>query len=140
MDKTMIRLELDRTPISVNSAYYFKRYGRRIIKIKNAKAKQFFMHVKEKAKELKVKPFDCPVEVDLTFYFKDRRRHDVDNYQKIMNDALTKVLWNDDTQIFKLTSRKYDGCGFVKTIIEVKPYGSKVVTEGIEMEYIQTDE
>lgn len=48
----------------------------------------------------KPKPKTPPsfAEVTLTFYFKDRRRHDADNYQKMILDGLVSagVIQDDD--------------------------------------------
>ena len=121
-----MKLELDRVPISVNHAYYFKRFGNRTIKIKTTKAKEFFNYVKSKVVEKKlIKLFLEPVDVRITIFFDDKRRRDIENYTKIMLDALTGLFWKDDSQIYHLVLRK--AFGKERTIIEVKPYESSVL-------------
>lgn len=42
-------------------------------------------------------------------YFENKRRRDLDNVLKIVMDALKKVLWDDDTQVDEIyTRRSYD--------------------------------
>lgn len=45
-------------------------------------------------------PITGDIKVKLTFYPPDRRRRDLENFEKTFNDALTKAgLWLDDSQI-----------------------------------------
>lgn len=123
-----IELEiLDMAP-SVNSAYYFIRKGKRTIKVKTPLANEWIQIVKEHFKEkysiLDNLLFNEKLELSLEFYFTDDRRHDVDNFQKITIDALTKVCWADDTQIQKITSQKYERSLIKKTIIKVRRFKS----------------
>ena len=37
--------------------------------------------------------------VELVAYVPDRRRRDVDNFQKQIGDSLNRILWDDDSQI-----------------------------------------
>ena len=48
---------------------------------------------------------DCEMKMDL--FFKDKRKHDIDNFGKICIDSLQKIVYNDDSQIQKLTTEKY---------------------------------
>lgn len=47
------------------------------------------------------------IQIEVNFYFKDKRRRDWDNYHKILMDALTGIVWLDDSQIFRATVTKY---------------------------------
>lgn len=47
------------------------------------------------------------IKVAVKLYFKDKRRRDVDNYNKILLDALTGIVWEDDSQIEELTISKH---------------------------------
>ena len=50
-----------------------------------------------------------PIEVELKLYFGTKRVVDVDNFNKLVLDAGTGILWDDDSQIQKLTvSKHYD--------------------------------
>lgn len=49
---------------------------------------------------------DKKYEMELSLFFKDNRAHDIDNFSKIVLDAATGFIWNDDKQIMKLTITK----------------------------------
>lgn len=53
----------------------------------------------------KLESADCDVKIDL--YFKDKRRRDVDNYNKLVLDALEGIVYEDDKQIQKLIVEKH---------------------------------
>jgi Holliday junction resolvase RusA-like endonuclease len=44
--------------------------------------------------------------VRLVFYVKDEQRKDVDNMTKLVFDALTKIVWHDDSQVKELMAWK----------------------------------
>jgi crossover junction endodeoxyribonuclease RusA len=48
------------------------------------------------------KPTKKAVEVFIELYFDSNRKHDIDNYGKILLDSLTGIVWNDDNQIWKM--------------------------------------
>ena len=57
----------------------------------------------------KGKPIEGDVSVDIIIYFGDRRKNDWDNFHKVSMDALTGIVWIDDSQIKKATVLKeYD--------------------------------
>ena len=47
-----------------------------------------------------------PLEVSICLYFKAQRKHDIDNYGKILLDSLTGIVWEDDSQIWKMNVSK----------------------------------
>ena len=47
---------------------------------------------------------NCNMEIIL--FFKDKRRRDVDNYNKLVLDSLEGIVYEDDKQIQKLTVEK----------------------------------
>lgn len=47
------------------------------------------------------------IEVKLDLYFGDKRKRDVDNFNKLILDAGTGILYADDSQIQKLTIAKH---------------------------------
>ena len=47
----------------------------------------------------KGKPIDGDVEVSVRFFFSTRRRADLDNFNKLWADALTGIVYQDDSQI-----------------------------------------
>jgi Holliday junction resolvase RusA-like endonuclease len=55
------------------------------------------------------KPLAEPLRIAATLFFGTKRVHDVDNYGKLLLDACTGLLWDDDGQIVEMTVRKdYD--------------------------------
>jgi crossover junction endodeoxyribonuclease RusA len=51
------------------------------------------------------KPISDPVVVKVSLWWSDRRRHDLDNIKGLL-DALTGILWDDDSQIVELLITK----------------------------------
>lgn len=61
-------------------------------------------------------PVNVPLDVEMTFYFPLPSRHkksllhfcrpDLDNLQKLVLDALTGIVWKDDSIICKITCQK----------------------------------
>lgn len=55
------------------------------------------------------KPLTGSLCMEVTLYFGTRRRADIDNFNKLWADALTGIVWEDDSQIIELRLRKaYD--------------------------------
>lgn len=52
------------------------------------------------------KPLDTPLRVNLALYWPDKRKHDIDNI-KVILDALTGIVWEDDNQIIDLHITKH---------------------------------
>lgn len=59
--------------------------------------------------QVKTAPLSGPLSVTLTIYHGDRRVRDIDNYNKLVFDALTGIAYEDDGQIDELRLvRRYD--------------------------------
>lgn len=57
----------------------------------------------------KGKPIEGDVAVRITLYFGTKRKADLDNFNKLSLDALTGIVWHDDSQIAELSLRRaYD--------------------------------
>jgi len=56
--------------------------------------------------QYKGKPKEGLISVVIDFHFKDKLRRDIDNFNKIILDSCTGILWEDDSQIVELTLRK----------------------------------
>lgn len=55
------------------------------------------------------KPIEMDVEIDIKIYFGTKRRSDWDNFHKLSMDALSGIVYADDSQIIKATvEKKYD--------------------------------
>ncbi|GAO38351.1 Holliday junction endonuclease RusA [Sphingomonas changbaiensis NBRC 104936] len=54
------------------------------------------------------KPLAGPLAVEISLFWPDRRKHDIDNLKALL-DACTGILWDDDGQIADLhTMKEYD--------------------------------
>lgn len=54
-------------------------------------------------------PLKGDVLVKMVFYFKTKRRRDLDNMNKLIFDALSGIVYDDDSQICELIQKKaYD--------------------------------
>lgn len=54
-------------------------------------------------------PLSEALTVTVALFFRLNRVHDIDNYNKLLLDACTGVLWNDDSQIeHMITTKAYD--------------------------------
>ena len=47
------------------------------------------------------------VYVDIRLYFGTKRKCDIDNFGKLLLDSLTGVVWDDDSQIKKMSVEKF---------------------------------
>lgn len=55
----------------------------------------------------KGKPTSKEVDVVINLYFGVKRKHDVDNYNKLILDACSGLIWEDDSQIQSLLVVKH---------------------------------
>lgn len=113
----MIRLELSTMPPSVNSLWVNKPNGR----YKSKRGKIFEnLACDELKKQFRYKPLTSGLKVHISLYFKDKRKRDIDNYNKAILDSMTEIVYEDDSQIEELNVKKLVGCGFNKVEIEVE--------------------
>ena len=113
----MIKLELSVMPPSVNSLWINKPNGR----YKSKKGKIFEKTARSELKnQFRYKPLVNGLKVHIRLYFKDKRKRDIDNYNKAILDSMTKIIYEDDSQIEELNVKKLVGCGFDKVEIEVE--------------------
>lgn len=63
----------------------------------------------EARSQWKGKPLQGDIEVSITLYFGTKRKADLDNFNKLSLDALTGIVWEDDSQIADMRVRRaYD--------------------------------
>lgn len=68
----------------------------------------------------KRKPITGDVALHITFYFKDKRRRDLDNQHKLIWDALSGIVYEDDSQVIEYhVYREFDKAR-PRTEIEVR--------------------
>ena len=68
------------------------------------------------------------IKLTLILHFKDKRKRDLDNYNKVLIDCLKNKLFEDDDQIYQLYMEKHIGCGFNKISIGIE----SIVVDQIE--------
>jgi len=94
-----MQINLKGNPQSTNHIY--KRHGN-IIYLSKA-GKDLKLSYKEQiAEQYKRKPLTGDVDLRLELFFGDKRIRDIDNYNKLVLDACTGLLWDDDKQIMSL--------------------------------------
>ena len=52
-------------------------------------------------------PIDAPLVVTAYIYFGTKRRQDIDNFNKLFFDALSGIVWVDDSQVQELHLYKF---------------------------------
>jgi Holliday junction resolvase RusA-like endonuclease len=57
--------------------------------------------------QYKKKPLSNNLELNIKLFFGDKRQRDWDNYHKLSQDAMNKIVFNDDNQIQKATVEKF---------------------------------
>lgn len=91
--------------VSTNRLYTNNRYtGKRILTAEARATKQAW--AREAKTQYMKDPVKDPCECEVTLYFPDKKRRDVDNIKALL-DAMTGVLWEDDSLIDLLIIRKY---------------------------------
>lgn len=112
-------------PPSVN--HYLGRHGYR--SYKTPKAKVFDSEVYAIVLTSKAnKNYDVPVKVWYQYWFPDRRRRDVANYEKVLSDALvTAGVMLDDHLIYDIRQTKMGFCPEGKVKVIIAPYVSDFI-------------
>lgn len=102
----MIRIKLKDTPPSTQHIY--RHNGPRTYMTKEGSdCKESYQW--EIKSQYKGKPLLDPISVVIELYWKDKRKRDVDNFNKLILDAGSGILWEDDSQITELIIRKFIG-------------------------------
>jgi len=103
-----MKITLQGSPVSTGTLYRYACRGNFPTMYMTAKGRNvkeaYQWEMKSKWKDDIIKE---DVEVDIKLYFKDKRKHDIDNYNKILLDAGTGIIWVDDSQITKMTIEKF---------------------------------
>lgn len=96
-------ITLSGNPISTNQIY--RRHGHIIYMSKEGKRLKQSYQWEAKA-QWRGPPLTDKVAVDIKLYFKNNLRRDIDNWNKILFDSLTGIVWVDDKQIEKMSIQK----------------------------------
>lgn len=94
-----MQIILKGNPQSTNHIY--KRHGNIIYLSKEGKDLKESYAWQAKAQH-RGEPISGPVNLRLELFFGDKRIRDIDNYNKLILDACTGLLWLDDKQIMSL--------------------------------------
>ena len=101
----MTKILLTIPNVSTNRLYTIdRRNGRRILTKQARDTKEGWKW--EAMSQYKGKPIEEELEVRIDLYFPDRRRRDGDNIKALL-DAMTGVLWKDDSLIEAHMVRKH---------------------------------
>lgn len=91
------KISINTAPISVNSAYRRSAgYGMHMTKEAHAYKEAIHWTVWEKRRI-----YQRPI-VKIVFTFGDKKRHDIDNYLKLLLDAMNGLMYVDDNDIVQL--------------------------------------
>ena len=105
ISKQLMRITLLWNPYSTNNIYY-RSWRHWFIKPKPKAQKEHYIL---QARTQKTEFYESEVEVEVYLYFWDKRKRDIDNYNKLWMDALSWVIYNDDKQITKMyLEKRYD--------------------------------
>jgi len=115
----VIELELPHPP-SLN--HYWRRVGAKTLISRGGRA--FRIAVCSILAARGVRPMSGPLEVYLDIYPPDRRRRDVDNFQKALLDALAHGgAYHDDSQIVHLDTWKRSPTPGGKVVVRIVKHG-----------------
>jgi len=108
----------------LSTSHIYKSFRNRVYLSKQGKdLKQSYI---EQAQEQWTKEvIECDVSVSVEFYFGDRRRRDIDNYNKLVLDSLNDIVWVDDVQIQELGLKKFYDKENPRTEVLIKKTATK---------------
>jgi Holliday junction resolvase RusA-like endonuclease len=103
-----LRIQLPIKALTQNT--YYRKFRNRLII--GEKGREY----KEKVTELTtgLPQITGKVGLDIHFYFKDRRKRDLDNMHKCFIDCIKNRLIEDDDRVYELSLHKYIGTGIDK--------------------------
>lgn len=102
-NRESISLTLLGNPVSVNSLYRNFR-GRSILSQRGREIKEDYGW--QLRTQYRGEPLKLPVEVDITLYYGDLRKRDIDNPLKVILDALKGIVFEDDSQVVDMYVHK----------------------------------
>lgn len=104
----MTVITLTGEPKSTQHIYKFRCAGRIPMMYMDKDGKTVKESYQWQAKsQWKNKPIKEPLKVKIELFFANKRNHDIDNYNKILLDSLTGIVWEDDGQIQSMTVSKW---------------------------------
>ena len=106
----MIKLILIGNPISTQSLYGLSCRGKFATRYMTAKGKALKEDYQWQIKsQYKGKLLTGGIDLKVDLYFGTLRKQDIDNFNKILFDAFTGIVWEDDSQIQRVEiTKNYD--------------------------------
>lgn len=99
-------LTLKGNPLSTNNIYRKTEYHVYMTEAGKSLKQSYFFQLKNQWKK---KPLTGDIVLTVILYFGDRKIRDIDNYNKLLLDSCTGILWEDDKQIQEMhIYKKYD--------------------------------
>lgn len=114
----MIRLEFPFCPPSVNT-YYRRGQNTTYLTKKGKEFKNNMLNHLLGVLKYKEQPLENRLKVSIELNFKEKRKRDVDNYNKAILDSFNNIIWKDDEQIDELTTKKSYGNKENKIVITI---------------------
>jgi len=102
-----LTLNLSGNPKSTQTIYRYTCRGNYGNLYMTKTGKDLKEQYKWEMKALRPKITDKILEVEIGLYFGTKRKVDVDNFNKLILDAGSGIIWKDDSQIKKLTVEKF---------------------------------
>jgi len=107
MDLKVLHFTVFGAPISINKLYYNRGRRGRILSEEGKKFKRDVGYIALEAMRKRcIEKTSEPISIYIQFFF-PTRRGDVDNCVKALLDGLSRVVWNDDSQVADNTSGNY---------------------------------
>ena len=94
-------------PLSYYATIKRSKYGMYFTKKGKEFRDEIHKQMKVKMNDLECEMFDCSVEVSFKFYFDNKRKNDLSNVLKVIEDCLNLVLFKDDSQLCKICCEKF---------------------------------
>ena len=112
--------------ISNQHAYWQRGKIRYMIKKAKDLKQSYIDQIKLESKKINIEEqvflcFDC-IEMSIKYYHWDKRKRDIDNYDKILIDSMQWIIFDDDVQIKKLTLEKFYDKENPRAEVEIQLY------------------
>ena len=102
-----MKITLEGVPRSTNHIYKFFRSRMYVSAAGKALKRSYQLQAKLQFGNIPL--ITNPIALEIILYFGDKRRRDIDNYNKILLDSMSGIVYKDDAQIQKLTIiKQYD--------------------------------
>ena len=93
-------------PKSDNTLYGHRAFGKRVLRYLTQAGRDYH-DLCAKAIPEGTKLLINPLKIDISVYFGDKRKRDIQGHLKAICDGFNKVLYDDDSQIIEMRARKF---------------------------------